>query len=1003
MDSKTGKEKVFEEARRRLIAGGGKQYWRSIGEVLETPEAQKWLDDEFPERRSIPEMDRRELLKYMGAATLMASLAGCRSLPQAKIVPYVKQPEEHVPGKALYYATSFTLGGYATGVLAQSRQGRPIKLEGNPDHPSSLGSTGIFEQAAIYGLYDPERAQTVTTGRMPSTIAEFTKNVLAILDQKKGTGGAGVAILTEGVTSPSLGAQIDRFLAKYPGAKWHFYEPVHRDSVRAGSAMAFGRPLEPVYDFAKADVVLSLDSNFLNSGPGNVRYARDFATRRGIEGVDASNLNRLYAVESAPSVTGANADHRLAMKASAVADFARALASMLGLPVRVGEPGPASWMKGLFSDLNAARGRSIVIAGEHQPPVVHALAHAINNALGNIGQTVRFIKPPEHRSGSHTASIRELAANLRAGKVDALLVLGGNPAYSAPAELEFASLIPKAKFAAHLSPFHDETSALCSWHVPESHFLESWGDARAFDGTVSMIQPLIDPLYSTVTASELLEQLTRGVRGGREIVFERWLGGQPPKEAEEHFEVYLHDGLIRGSAYPAEAATLDAASLSTASSPALSGLEAVFLPDPTVYDGRFNSNAWLQELHKPMTSLTWDNSVQLSPKTAESLGVKEEDVVEVTLKGRKVEGAAWIVPGQANDVVVMHLGYGRTAGAPNAYVPPLMGTSPDVESVRGFNAFTLRTSDEPFIAGGVEIRKTGRSVGLADTQQHHRMNTPDLVRSGTVAELAENPAFAEYPNLEKEELPSLYSEGEFAYDGHKWAMTIDLNLCIGCGACTMACNVENNVPAVGKIQVEKGREMHWIRVDRYYRGSLDDPEVIHQPLPCMHCENAPCEPVCPVAATTHSKEGLNQMVYNRCVGTRYCSNNCPYKVRRFNYLNYADKVDHPQLTLLNNPDVTVRGRGVMEKCTYCVQRINAARIDSKKSGKPIEDGAIVTACQQACPTKAIVFGDLSDAKSAAARLRKDPRNWTLLRELNTRPRTTYLSRVRNPNKEVETS
>ncbi|MBI5707524.1 MAG: TAT-variant-translocated molybdopterin oxidoreductase [Armatimonadetes bacterium] len=994
---------------REKLSKGGPKWWRSLSQVMDTPSFKKWVEDEFPERATMLQVDRRNFLKLTGAAVMMASLTGCRRLDKDKIVPFVKMPEDSVPGKPEYYASTFVHGGYGIGVLVESRQGRPTKVEGNPLHPSSLGKSSAITQASIYGLYDPFRSQQTMRGRESTSLAEFLKAGKAALAGKAGN-GQGVVLVTEAITSPSLAGQIKAFLKKYPGAKWCVYEPAGRDNEFAGTELAFGRRVNPVYNFERADVIVSLDADFLLSGSGVARYSQDFASRRTVAGGDASRMSRLYMIESSPSSTGATADHALRVKASQVQAAAGRLASQVGVANSVANDPRlnAAWLDAVAKDLQSASGRCVVLAGEHQPPSVHALAHAMNAKLGAVGQTVTYTEVPE--VGPDTAfTLKDAVADLNADKVDVLLVLGGNPVYLAPGDVNAKGAFAKAKFSARLGLYQDETSAVCQWHVPESHYLEAWGDARGHDGTISVAQPLIAPIYPSLAAIEFLETLSGGPRKSRAIVEDTHrpagavdtdLNPNAGAAFQKDWNQIVHDGMIRGSAFPAVSVTATADLSGMPAARPIEGPEVLFLPDATIHDGRYGTCAWLQELPRPMTSVTWDNLVLVSPKTAEKLGVENQDLVSLEVNGKKVEGPIFLAYGQAEDQIVVHMGYGRVSGAPLSFF--------DGNEVRGFDVNPLRTWQSPNMAAGGTITKVGGRQPVANTQEHHVMATTegvmplDIVRSGTIGEMAANPNFSPHPAEEKEELHSLYNDEEFKYDGYRWAMTIDLSLCTGCNACTQACQVENNIPSVGKSQVIKGREMHWIRVDRYYKGGFDSPtEVLHQPVTCQHCENAPCEPVCPVAATTHSKEGLNQMVYNRCVGTRYCSNNCPYKVRRFNFLNYADKTDYPTLTLLNNPDVSVRGRGVMEKCTFCVQRISAARIESKKSNTAIKDGDIVTACQQACPSKAIVFGDLSDEKSAVNKWQRDPRAYTLLREVNTRPRLKYLAKVRNVNKEIE--
>ncbi len=1027
----------LETVRQRLSEKGGREYWRSLEEVAETEEFQKWIDDEFPNRASLIGIDRRDFLKYMGASVLLAGLGGCRFLPQERVIPYIKAPEDRTFGIPSYFATAAVFGGYATGLLAKSFEGRPIKLEGNPDHPASMGAIDIFSQCSLLNLYDPDRSQNAIHEDMITTWEEFFKAVRPTIEGHRKTGGVGLRILSETTTSPSFGDQIAGLLKQFPSAQWHQFEPTSRDNVKAAAVSAFGAPLNPVYHFEKAKVIFSLDSDFLTAMPGSLRYARDFATGRTIEHQGAS-MNRLYALDCVPSVTAANADHRLPVKASEVEGIARAVAARLGVSAP-GEPSkaiPERWLSALVADLTASRGASIVLAGDHMPAAVHTLAHAMNAALGNIGSAVTFTDPVEVKPTIHIDSFKKLVADMQAGQVETLLVLGSNPAYNAPADVDFANAVKRVKLAIHMGAYNDETGALCHWHLPEAHFLEAWGDARAYDGTASIIQPLIAPLFSGRSYAEMLSELFDKPKHGYDIVRDYWRGHGIDDNA---WQEVLNGGLVPNSALPQKAPTPNIAAYSpSAVSP---GLEVNFRPDPTVWDGRFANNGWLQECPKPLTTVTWQNTVQISPATASRLGLTKGDHVELSAQGRKVEGAVFVVPGQADDVLGLHLGYGRTRGGQVAGIAGKMDSRVALtvvgEDVGGFDAYRLQSSTAPWFFGGVQVHKTGGRDNIAAAQTHNSMEGRDILRMGTLAEYAKNPSLK--PEGHEAPESSLYPEKVWDTEGHyQWAMTIDLSLCIGCNACVMACVAENNIPVVGKTQVLNGREMHWIRVDRYYKVSqnheskditdLDndnasrikdafDPariESAFQPVPCMHCENAPCEPVCPVAATVHSHEGLNQMVYNRCVGTRYCSNNCPYKVRRFNFLNYTDNqtqfsgTDNGMiqdrrrlLKMVNNPDVTVRGRGVMEKCTYCVQRINHARIEAKKEGRRLGDGEVVTACQQACPTHAIVFGDLTDANSQVNGKRKNDRSYGLLTDLNTKPRTTYMGRLTNPNPELE--
>jgi molybdopterin-containing oxidoreductase family iron-sulfur binding subunit len=981
------------------------EFWRSLEEKAGDPAFQERLYNEFPSQiEAITDpVARRTFLKLMGASLALAGVTACTKQPAEKIVPYVKQPEELIPGKPLFYATSMAFGGVATGLLVESHEGRPTKIEGNPLHPGSLGATDVFAQAAILGLYDPDRSQTLTNLGEIRPWSSFLGAMNAALTAQKPLKGAGLRILTESINSPTLAAQIRELLTRFPSAKWHQWDPASRENVRLGSAFAFsGEYVDAQYRFEQADVILSLDADFLGSGPGSLRYAREFSKRRRPE--DAARMNRLYAIESMPTSTGARADHRLPMKPSAIEHAARAIAAGVGMPGGSGGAGRAGgsdkFIAAVAKDLQAHRGKSLVIAGDSQPPSVHTLAHAMNQALGNVGKTVVYTQTVEAEPVSQLASIRDLVADMNAGKVDLLVIVGGNPVYSAPVDLKFADALGKVQLRAHFSLYDDETSALCQWQIPEAHFLEAWSDARAFDGATSIVQPLIAPLYGGKSAHEVLASMSeRPERSGHDIVREHW----KIDKDESAWRRWLHDGVMPNTAFAPKAVRLFP-NLQHTTQPAPSGLEISFRNDPSVLDGRFANNGWLQELPKPITRLTWDNAVLVSPRTADTLKASESpaftggehgqivtDVVELKYKGRSVRGALFAVVGHPDDCVTVHLGYGRSRGG-------------RVAAGAGFNANSIRTSDtlsdEPSFGMGVEVTVTGEKFSLACTQYHHLMDGRGLVRAVTRDEYLHDPkSVHEGPGMEPPPPKTLTMYPEVKYDGYKWGMAIDVNSCIGCNACVVGCQAENNIPVVGKDQVLRGREMHWLRVDTYYRGETANPETYFQPVPCMQCENAPCEVVCPVGATAHSHEGLNDMVYNRCVGTRYCSDNCPYKVRRFNFLLYQD-FDTPALKLGRNPDVTVRSRGVMEKCTYCVQRINAAKIDSEKGDRAVRDGEIKTACEQACPADAIVFGNLNDPNSRVAKLQGEVRNYALLAELNTRPRTTYLAAVRNVNPEL---
>ncbi len=979
----------LKKIREQLSSVNGERYWRSLDELADTPEFNEFLHREFPREASAWDdaFSRRGFLKLMGASLALGGLSGCVKQPAEKIIPYVKQPEELVPGKPLYFATAAPGAGGPIGVLVKSHMGRPVHIEGNPDHPASLGSTDVFAQASILSLYDPDRSQVVLHNGAISTWSKFYDALQLNLDIQRAQKGAGLRILSEPVLSPTLAAQMQSFLAQFPEARWHQYEPLHSDAAHEGAIMAFGEHIQPQYEFDKADVVLSLDADFMTNGAGHVRHARDYSTRRKVQGVSAE-MNRLYVAESTPTVTGSVADHRLRLRASEIEGFTRAVAVLLGITgVNVSslDGKHSKWASAVAADLMRHKGSSIVIAGQNQPAGVHALVHAMNEALGNNNRTIKFTQPVG--AAKQSESLTSLMSDIKYGKVDMLLMLGGNPVYNTPAVMGLKDIISKVGFSIHLSLYSDETSSACQWHVPESHFLEAWSDTRAFDGTATIMQPLIAPLYNSVSVHELLEfVLGRPDRKGYDVVKEFWRGQRPSGDFDAFWNTSLNNGFVEGTAYSVKqtALKLAASSLPSVSTPS-SGMEIMFQLDPSVWDGRYANNGWLQELPKPLTKITWDNAAYVSPATAEQLGLVNRDVVELKYQGRSVEAPVWIWMGHPDNAVTLHLGYGRAKAG-------RVGTG------IGVNANILRSPDSGWFDGGLEIRKTGERYDLASTQDHHSMEGRPIVRSADVEEFKKDPAFAKEMGHTPKPEESLYPPVE--YNDNAWGMTIDLNACTGCNVCTIACQSENNIPVVGKEQVLIGREMHWIRIDRYYSDDLDDPQVYTQPLGCVHCENAPCEVVCPVAATTHDSEGLNVMTYNRCVGTRYCANNCPYKVRRFNFLQYSD-TETETYKMMHNPDVTVRNRGVMEKCTYCVQRISAARIDAKKEGRDIRDGEVVTACQSACPSQAITFGNINDKESKVTKLKADPRSYGLLAELNTKPRTSYLAKLRNPNPELE--
>jgi Fe-S-cluster-containing dehydrogenase component len=980
-------------------------------------------------------VDRRRFLQLMGASIAMGGATACTRQPLEKIVPYVKQPEHLIPGQPLFFATAYTDGGYAQGVLVESHMGRPTKIEGNPEHPASLGSTDARTQAGVLDLYDPERSQTLVNIDRIRTWEALGDALQAELSAQDGD-GAGLRLLTRPVTSPTLAAQIGRVLQRFPNARWYQWEAAGDRNGHLGARAAFGRDVTTRYDLAAADVILTLDCDLLDEGPGAVRYSRDFGNRRrvwadgtavnheaepqvrtNVEGAGPAAghgpLNRLYTVETTPTPTGTLADHRLALPPVEIAGFALALAAAVGVP---GAAAPAGWtpsnadatrlLPALARDLQAHRGRCVVAAGMAASPELHVLAHALNQHLGNVGTTVIYTEPVVARPSDPVADLTALTEELRAGTVEALVLLDVNPAYDAPADLKFAEAMmsPALRLKLHWGLYQDETAERCHWHVPATHWLESWSDARAFDGTVTIQQPLVEPLYGGKSAHELLAVFeNRPGTPAMQIVQEQWaatIGG------DAGWRKALHDGVVPNTAAPAVGVAVSGGAVAAAASAvgqALAkppGLVIAFRPDHSIGDGRFANNAWLQEIPRPFTKVVWDNPALVSPRTARELGIDDGEhdgllgrraaMLRIESEGRTLDVAAWVLPGQADGVVTLQLGYARRFAGKVA------------QQGKGFDTYSLRSRNGLWALTGATAKGTGERYELASTQGHFVMEDRPLVRHATLADFQKNPGFVHDAVHEPAEDMSMFPN-EWRYEGYKWGMAINLSACTGCNACVVACQSENNIPVVGKDQVYRGREMHWIRIDQYFAGAWESPAAVYnQPIPCMHCENAPCEVVCPVAATVHSDEGLNDMVYNRCVGTRYCSNNCPYKVRRFNFYKFADFTTE-SLKLQRNPDVTVRFRGVMEKCTYCVQRINAGRIDAEREDRKIRDGEVKPACAQACPTQAIAFGDLNDPASQVTAWKATTLDYGLLEDINTRPRTTYLGRVSNPNPELETA
>lgn len=1082
-DSKTN----FALLREKILGKSGKEYWRSIEEFTDAPEFAEYVKYEHPEQADTWDsaLSRRNFVKVMGASLALAGLSGCVIQPSEKIVPYVNQPEDLIPGKPLFYATAMTLGGIATGLLAKSNEGRPTKIEGNPEHPGSLGATDTRAQASLLNLYDPDRSKEILFRNEPKTWQTFMNALRTAVEENRADGGAGIRFLTETITSPTLIAQFQQVQRELPNARWYQYEPINKDSATAGAKMAFGSAVNTIYKYDLAERVLTLDKDIFSDF--NVRYMKDYSKLRQYS-EEKKTINRLYAIETTMSLTGAKADHRLAVKPSQMTEIAKAIAAALGVSGASSTyTENAQWIGAMAKDLLENRGKSIVVAGDNQPPVVHALAYAMNQALGNVGTTVIYTDPLVANADTpQIDQLRTLIQEIDGGQVKMLVIMGGNPVYNTPADLkldlkrfqldENDKEGRKVPLRIHLGPYVDETAEICHWHVSEKHYLESWGDARAYDGTVSIIQPLVDPLYGSKSAHELVQLFfaENYDKKDYDIIREFWqtqtfnmtvapvaattTGNTAPntqiapspaatatpaaspspaasptpaqttaptnqtttatatRNFEDNWRKVVHDGFVPNSAARPKTVSVNTAFLTqpVQTVPNNGTLEIAILPDPCVYDGRFTNNSWLQELPNPLTKITWENVALVSPKTAQRLqlntdnnaeeftggsqgtsfvntkgGNQNSDLVKVKYQDGEISKPVpvWISPGQPDDVITIFMGYGREKAG-------------QVGNGLGYNAFEVQRSDAMFYGTG-ELTKTGETTNIASTQIHFNMQGRDLLRVRDVADLEK---YKEADHQHDEYPKSMYDPTEFQKlynENYRWGMTIDLNNCVGCNACVIACQSENNIPVVGKEQVERSREMHWMRIDTYFSGNPDNPVgPAFQPVLCQQCEQAPCEVVCPVHATVHSAEGLNDMVYNRCIGTRYCSNNCPYKVRRFNFLLYQDW-NTPQYKLMRNPEVSIRSRGVMEKCTYCTQRISSARIEAEKDGRKIRDGEVLTACQAVCPTDAIVFGDMNDKESEIAkRKEKDHRNYMLLNELNTQPRTTYLTGLKNQNPEM---
>jgi molybdopterin-containing oxidoreductase family iron-sulfur binding subunit len=1024
--SKTGQGMTLSSARAELDgprSESSRKVWKGLDQAADHPGFGRAVEQEFPAHASewVDPVSRRGFMKLMGASMALAGLAGCTKQPDEPIYPYVKAPEDLILGKPNYFATVFPFSTGALPLLVKSDAYRPIKVDGNPEHPMSMGGSDPLSQGSLLGLYDPDRSQHVLYRLETSTFSNF--QAALVHDLANMPAGQGLYILSTTVTSPTLAAQWKDAQKRWPQARLIQYDPVNRDSARQASKAAFGDFYDAQYMLDKADVILSLDADFLSgiTHPGFVKLARDYANRRKL--MDPSiEMNRLYAVESMPTTTGFKAEHRLKVKASQVGIFARTIAGALnaGAPAGVGTIAGTSgftteqraFISAVAADLKANAGKCVVIPGEQQSANVHLAAIALNQALGNVGKTVIYTDTVQPLPSIQLDDLKSLVADMNAGKVQWLVILDANPVYASPADLNFAEALGKVPKSVHLGSHVDETAQIATWHINSAHYLEQWSDARAYDGTLSVIQPMIDPLYGGKSAHDVIQTLLEDPqRSAYDAVQANWqplLAGKG--EFESAWRKVLHDGFLGGTAFAPK--SLSAGATARIPQPVTSedSIEVAFRADPSIYDGRYSNIGWLQELPKPVVNNCWDNAVMMSGPTKMKLGLEEGDVIEVELNGRKVRGPVLSIPGHPDNAFTLHLGYGRQyAGR--------------VGSGMGFNAYLLRTSDAPLFTAGAKIHKTGDSWEIAVTKSHysdergaralagsaqsgdmssHSLEgdeaiTRGIVRSATLEEFRKEPDFAHEKGVYPED-PSRDTTlfPNFPYNKNAWGLAVDQNSCVGCNACVISCYAENNIPVVGKHNTKTGRDMQWIRIDTYFEGDLQSPRAHFQPMMCQQCENAPCEQVCPVAATVHSPEGLNLMVYNRCVGTRYCSNNCPYKVRRFNFLLFSD-YETESLKLMRNPDVTVRSRGVMEKCTYCVQRIAAAKIEADKENREIRDGEIVTACQQACPTNAITFGNINDKNSRVSKIKAQSRNYGVIADLNTRPRTTYIAEVFNPN------
>ncbi|WP_298881539.1 TAT-variant-translocated molybdopterin oxidoreductase [uncultured Bradyrhizobium sp.] len=949
-------------------SAGGPRVWAGIEELSDDPQFQAFIDAEYPAVQEFSKTARRDFLKLMGASFALAGLTGCEKSSFITALPYVDQPPNEVIGLPRYYATAVLLDGYAQPVIATAHAGRPTKLDGNPGHPATQGRSDIFMQSAVLQLYDPDRAAAPSRHGEAVSWADVESAIGVMRENWRSDQGEGVRLLLGPTTSPTLLRQIDAFRKQFPKARVHVHAAAGHEARRQITAAVYGQAAELHYNLGDCDVIVGLDDDFLGPGPDQVRNALGWSQARRRSSDRPGN--RLLMAESVPTATGALAAHRLIADARRMPVLAEAMASALGV---AGASKPdvteaeANWIAGVVDACKDRAGRSLFVSGLSGSAATALWIARINQQLGNAGRTLNLTAPIVGPADAGT--LADLVSDINAERVTSLLVFDCNPVYSAPAELNVGEAIKRVRSSVHLGLYRDETGALCEWQLPLAHPLESWSDARAIDGTVTILQPVISPFYDVRSVHDVFAKLLGAEDQAPDAAIRETWQASFGDAFEARWKQALHDGFIAGAA---PFVTASPASNTVAPPNTTGDLDIVFQPDPTVWDGRFANVGWLQELPKTLTTVTWSNVIAVSPALAKRLSAANGDHVEVTVGKRHLKGPLWIMPGQAGNTVALYLGYGRTRAG-------------RVGDQHGYDAYQVRPAGEPWLAQG-SLRKLESREDLAVTQLHHRLDGFDLAREVTPGQVEQTTP----------EQASLYAP--WPSSKNAWGMVIDLDSCIGCNACVTACTAENNVPVVGADQVRAGREMHWLRIARYYTGDVAEPRSFFEPVPCMHCEDAPCEMGCPVHATTHNSEGVNQMVYNRCIGTRTCSSYCPYKVRRFNFYDYRSPPESPEHAA-HNPDVTVRSRGVMEKCTYCTQRIEAAHVAADKENRPIRDGEVVTACQQACPTKAIVFGDINDPNSEVSRLKRNGRHHVLLEELGTRPRTTYLARWRDDDTE----